>query len=99
MTAGWDQDVASSAIANLFMGNHLGMDSPAKPETFFYGPLVLLQDLAMRSTLDLSSCRRLRISPVHDLEVVSGPSGLRATCILKLNAALALRNGTERAKL
>jgi len=99
MTSAKAQSVESGASANLFISNHLEMDAPAKPETFFHGPLVLLQDLAMRSSLDLSSCRRLRISPVHDLEVVSGPSGLRATSILKSNAVLASRNGTQRAKL
>ena len=69
------------------------------PESFFYGPLVLLQDLAMHSSLNLSSCRCRRFSPVHDHVVVSGPCGPRLACIFQANGALASSNGTQRAKL
>jgi hypothetical protein len=94
-----DRNCELGIIANLFMDNNLTMDSGAIAETFFHGPQVLLQDLALSSTLDLSSCRRLRISPVHDLDVVSRPSGLRATCISQTNGVIASRNVTQRAKL
>jgi hypothetical protein len=69
------------------------------PESFFYGPLVLLQDLAMHSSLDSSSRRCRLFSPVHDHDVVSGPIGPRRTRIFQSSGALASSNGTQRAKL